>query len=167
MASTIKTQYGTEAQGITITLASLAASTVGVGRESTAVSNITDVYLDVLVTIRIKTGASTPTSDKKVYIYAYGTVDSATPIWPDIVTGTDAGITLNNAGVTQLKLIGVIEATVSTTTYTTNPMSIAQAFGGILPEKWGIVIINSTGQTFDATEGNFKKIFQGIYAQSV
>ena len=165
--ATIKTQYGTEAQAITITLASLAASVVGVGRESTFISNLTDLFLDVLVVLRIKTGAVTPTSEKKVYVFAWGSVNVATPIYPDTVTGVDAGITLNNAGVTQLKLIGVIEATVAVTTYTSEPLSIAQAFGGIMPERWGIVVINSTGQTFDATEANFSKQFQGVYGQAV
>lgn len=158
----IQTQYGTEAQAITCTLASLGGSA---SRESTVVDNNSNKFLDVLVTVRIRTNATTPTTDKKVFIYAYGTVDAATPVYPDTVTGTDAAITLNNP--TQLKLIGVIEAVAASTTYTSEPMSVAQAFGGIMPQKWGIVVQNAIGASaFDATESNFKKIYQGIKVET-
>jgi hypothetical protein len=41
---------------------------------------------------------------------------------------------------------------------------VAAAFGGVLPEKWSIAIRNYTNLTLDATEGNHKKIYQGVYA---
>lgn len=167
MATTIKTQYGTEAQAITCTLASLAN---GASRESTKVSNLVDLFLDILVTVRITlANGGTIGSDKKVYVYAYGTVDDATPVFPDKVTGVDAAITLDNP--TQLKLIGVIECaayvTASVVTFTSEPLSVAQAFGGIVPEKWGIVVENKTNIAFTTGESDKKKIFQGVYAQSV
>lgn len=167
MAATIKTQYGTEAQAITCTLASLANNGQ---RESTVVDNTTNLFLDALVTVRIDLAdGGTIASDKKVYVYAYGTVDAATPIYPDRVTGSDAGITLDSP--TNLKLIGVIECasyvTVTKTIFTMPPASVAQAFGGILPEKWGIVVENKTSITVRASEATQKKIYQGVYGQSV
>ena len=56
MAS-VKTAYGTSGQALTITLASLADAT-SAGRESTSVSNSTDLFLDVLITAKIKTANS-------------------------------------------------------------------------------------------------------------
>lgn len=167
--STIKSLYGTDAQAITITLASLAN---GSARESTAIDNTSNVYLDVLAQVGIDLAdAGTIGSDKKVYVYAYGTVDDApyTPMYPDRVTGVDAAITLDSP--TQLKLIGVIECgsyvTVTKTIFTSEPLSVAQAFGGILPERWGIVIENKTNIAFRAAETNQKKLYQGVYAQTV
>jgi hypothetical protein len=40
--------------------------------------------------------------------------------------------------------------------------SIASAFGGIMPRKWGFVIQNFTGQVLDATEGNHQKTYSGV-----
>lgn len=163
---TIKTQYGTEAQTITCTLASLATATA---RESTVVDNTSNQFLDVLVTVRITlANGGTIGSDKKVYVHAYGTVDAATPVYPDKVTGADAGITLDVP--TQLKTIAVIECgsyvTASVITFTSEPVSVAQAFGGILPSHWGIVVENKTNIAFTAGESDKKKIYQGVYAQT-
>jgi hypothetical protein len=164
MATTLKTSYGTEAQGITCSLASLANAAA---RESTAVDNSSNKYLDALVQVRITlANGGTIGSDKKVYVYAYGTVDTATPVYPDKVTGSDANITLDAPS--QLKVIGVIECaayvTASVVTFTMPPASIAQAFGGILPTKWGIVVENRTNIAFTSGESDKKKIYQGIWA---
>lgn len=159
MATTIETQYGANGQTVTITLASLGN---GNARESASQSNTSALYLDVLFMLKIKTGAGALSGDQLVNIYAAGSVDAGTT-WPDTVTGADAAITLNSP--TQLKLIGSIQVAATSTTYKSEPMSIAAAFGGILPEKWSIIVENKTGATLDATEGNFSKLFQGILAQ--
>lgn len=161
--ATIKTSYaGAAATAITITLASLASAGA---RESNTVDNTSNLYLDALVQLRIKTNASVPASDKAVYVYAWGVNDPTTPIYPDAVTGSDAGITLQSP--TQLPLLGVIFCPTASTTYTMVPKSIAGVFGGALPQKWGIVVVNTVGQAFDTTGGNFLLAYQGIYATSV
>jgi len=162
----IKAEYDSEAQAITCTLASLANNAA---RESTAILNTSVLHLDDLVQVRIDLAdGGTIASDKKVYVYAYGTVDLTTPIYPDRVTGTDAAIVLDAP--TQLKLIGVIECaayvTVTKTIFTSEPLSVAKAFDGIMPQKWGIVVENKTSIAFRASETNQKKIFQGVWAQS-
>jgi len=93
----------------------------------------------------------------------YGTVDTGTPLYPDAVTGTDANITMNDP--TQLQLLGTIYApTAGGLTWKGGPWSVAQKFGGVLPEKWGIVVRNFTGFALTATEGDHKKLYQGTYA---
>ena len=160
--SDIKTAYGTTAQAITCTLASLASSATA-GRESTVVDNSSNKYIDALVMLQAKLQTGTPANDKSIYVFAYGTVDTTTPTYPDAVTGTDTAITLNDP--TQLQLLGVIFApTVGGLTWKGGPWSVAQKFGGILPEKWGIVVRNYTGIALSATEGDHKKLYQGIYA---
>jgi hypothetical protein len=158
----INQKFGTSNQSITISLLSLAN---GTSRASTAVDNSTDLFADALVSINIKSGASGTASTGYVTVYAYGTVDGGTNYTENATNGTglDAAITLTSP--TNLKVVGIINVVANATTYRAGPFSIAQVFGGSLPQKWGIVITNSTGGALDSTEANHLKIYQGIYNQ--
>ena len=163
--TTIKANYGTSNQTITITLASLAPDTA---RSSLAIDNTTDLYVDALVQLQIKTGTSAIPGTDVINIYAYGTVDCGTT-YPD-GTGTDVVVTLPTAH--NLILVGQMNTVANTTTYKSEPFSIASAFGGVLPQKWGIVVQFQTlpaggGGALDATAGNFKAIYQGILRSTV
>lgn len=156
----VKIEYGTDAVGITITLASLASAA---SRESNTVDNTSNKYLDALVMLKVKTNASAPAGDKAVHVYCWGTADyTATATYPDTVTGADAGITPNNP--TQLKYLGSIFTASASTSYQSLLGSIAERFGGTLPAKWGVVVTNATGNALDATGGSFELQYQGIYA---
>jgi hypothetical protein len=163
--ATLKNLYGTEAQAITLSLASLAS---GAARASTAVDNRTNLFLDAMVQLAIKSAAAGVSATGFFQIYAYGTQNvsgAGGPLWPDTVTGTDATITL--VVPTNLKLLGVVNMVAVATVYNSEPFSVASVFGGVLPEEWGVVVVNQSGAAFDATEGNHTKQYQGIYAQSV
>lgn len=153
MAS-VKLAFNT-AGTFTCTLASLAS---GSARGSTAVDNSSGLYIDALVTIKYKTGASGTSSTGYVAVYAYGTTDGGTT-YTDGFAGTDGAFTVSAA-----RLIGTFPAVANATTYTSQQMSVAQAFGGVLPAKWGIVISNQTGSAADATEGSHAKQYQEVYA---
>lgn len=156
----IKEKFGTSNQSITVTLASLSD---GSARESTAVDNSTNLYLDTLVQLVIKTGATGVSSTGFVAVYAYGTADGGTT-YSDSATGTDAAITLTSPP--NATRIGICNTVANATTYECPPMSVAVAFGGVLPEKWGIIIENKSGAALDSTEGNHKKFYQGVFAQN-
>jgi hypothetical protein len=159
----IKQKFGTEAQAITITLNTLGS---GLARESNVIDNTVNLYRDVLVMMRARNHATTaPTGDRAIYVYVYGTVDIATPLYPDAVTGADAAITPDSP--THLKPLGSIIFTAAAQTKNAGPWSVAAAFGGRVPERWGIVVVNSTGAALDTVEGNFRKSYQGILDQSV
>jgi hypothetical protein len=157
MPGNILQKYGSSGQAITLTLAGLADSAT-VGRASTVISNVTDLFIDALVFLNIKTGG-TSAGDKAVYVYAYGSVNGGTD-YTDGVTGTDAGFTMPDPP--NLRLIGVISTPAITTTYKGGPFSVASAFGGVLPERWGLFLRNKSGGALDATEGNHLKVYQGI-----
>jgi hypothetical protein len=158
----LKIKYGTSA-GITCTLASLASSATA-ARESTAVDNTTNLYVDALVYVACALQAGSPANDKAIYIYAYGSEDGTN--YTDNATGSDAAVTTRVPS--NLRLIGVISCPDSgALTYKGGPWNVAPAFGGILPRKWGIVIRNYTGVTFSATEGDHTKSYTGIQYQSV
>lgn len=158
--STVKELFGTSNQGITCTLASLGS---GSARQSTVIDNSSNLFVDTLVTIKVKT-ATVSGNSPFVNVYAYGTADGGTT-YSDGATGTDGAITLSTPP--NMRLIGTINAPASTTTYVGGPFSVAAAFGGVLPEKWGIVVENKTGAALDATEGNHAKFYQGVYQQLV
>lgn len=154
----IKEAFGSNNQSITCTLTSLGS---GSSQASTAIDNTTNLYLDALVVLKIKTNASGTTSTGTVNVYAYGTSDGGTN-YTDGVTGTDAAFTPTSP--TNLKLIGIVNAVANSTTYVGGPFSVAQAFGGTLPDHWGIVVTNNTGGALDATTAS--AFFQGVYATS-
>lgn len=164
MAAEIKVKYAAaSATAITITLNSLAS---GAAREGTAVDNSSALLLDALVQVTVTTPALTPAADKAVYVYAYGALEATSPEYPSDdngITGVDAAYTPNDP--TNLKLIGVIPVLTASKTYRSEPLSVAAAFGGILPVKWGIVVLNKSGQAL-AASGNSAK-YMGIVSQSV
>jgi hypothetical protein len=160
MAS-IKTAYGSSGQALTITLTSLADSSTA-GRESTVVSNVTDLFLDVLVTCKIKTqNSGSIAAPSAAFVYAYASVDGGSE-YPDTVTGSDAAITMNSP--TQLKLLGAVYAAAINTTYKGGPWSVAALFGGRMPERWGIVVQNDTGTALSSTGSDHVVEYQGVYA---
>ncbi len=154
--STVKTNYSGSGTTITITLASLANAAA---RQCTAIVNTSNLFLDAVVQVKIKTGASGVSSMGFVNIYAYGTADNGTT-YGEGLAGIDGSATLVIPS--NLFLIGSITANANATTYPSNPMAVAQAFGGVLPEKWGIVVENLTGTGFDSTAGNFSAKYEGI-----
>lgn len=158
----IKQSLATKAD-LTLTTASLASSAVA-GREATAIDNSSNLYLDALVQGKVKTAAGSPSVDKALYVFAYGTSDPATPKYPDNVTGSDAAITFDDP--TQLRLIGVIQIPAGAVEYVSEPMSVAAAFGGVLPAKWGIAIRNYCGLSLSSTEADCGFWYQGVYYTS-
>jgi hypothetical protein len=154
----LKPSYGTSTS-ITITLNSIAT---GSARESTAIDNTSNKYIDAHVTVKIAMAAGTPASDKMVNVYAYASEDGTN--FGDNATGTDAGITIRSLN--NLRLIGSIMTVDSgALTYWSHPMSVARAFGGILPRKWGIVVENRTNITF-ASSGH-AATYTGLYLEDV
>lgn len=154
----IKTKYATVA-GITVSLASLADNSK---RQSDAVDNSSNLYLDAHVQLKVKTGG-TVSGDKAVYVHAYGTTDSSGLGYSGGASGSDSVFTGTLANI---KLIGVISTPATGTSYESDIISVAAGFGGTLPSKWGIIVENRSGSALDATESNHVKKYIGITAQS-
>ncbi len=161
MATSILSQYGANNQTIACSIASLANNSQ---RSSDSVDNTSNVFLDALVMVKVKTGGSSVAGTGTVNVYAYGTVDNGTT-FTDALAGTNSAATLSTPPNTPL--LGVIVASTNGISCVGGPFSVSQAFGGVLPAKWGIVIENKTGAVLDSTESNHTKLYQGIEGETV
>jgi len=133
----------------TMTLASLASDTnLVAGRESTAVHHTTEI--DSLIQVSIMTG-TTPTTGKVIEIWAYASLDGTN--FTGSATGADANLTPSEKSLMVLLGQMVVDGT-SNKAYTSRVYSMAQAFGGTLPEYTGIYVVQNTGAALNATGGN-------------
>jgi hypothetical protein len=154
--ATSKVQYGS-LTNITCTLASLAS---GSSRSCAFIDNSVDRFLDAMVVLNIQLATGTPSGNQAVRVWFYGSVDGTTYL--DNALGTDAAITLRTRS--NLRGPWVISTPDSGgLTYNMIIPSVGVFFGGNLPVRWGFVVENSTGVTFNATEGNHKKQYRGLY----
>lgn len=129
----------------TISLASLASSTSGVGRQSTIVDNTTNAYTAIWVACNIKMGTS-PSNSSPVYIYLIRDDNNGTNIRDDGAGASDAGLTVVNA-----PLIGTL--------FTKASAATGDVLKGIFyvpapGPKFGIAVVNATGVALDSTGGN-------------
>jgi hypothetical protein len=156
----IKQAFGTTT-AMTFTIGSLTSSGT-VGRESTVVDNTTTLYIDALVDFSIGYPNSAPANDKAIYVYCHGSLDGTNYI--EGLTGADAGYTIKGAAgalTTGMRLIGVIPA-IQNVTARYGPFSIAQAFGGVMPAKWGLVLLNYSGQTLGTCSAQYRGVYQTV-----
>ena len=135
----------------TLTLASLANSAVGVGRQATMIDNSTNLYTSALISLNIKVG-TTPTANSLIYVYLIRSNADSTPIADDNAGASDAGITIVNAS-----LLGTI--LVPDNTSNANYRKIFDTkFLGSLGPKWTIAIVNNSGVNLNASEGAYSWI---------
>lgn len=146
----IKNVYAAKAT-ITCTLTSLAN---GSARESDVVDNTTTLYKDAL--LRIKTNGQA-SGTGVVRVFAYSALGDTT--YTDNATGSDASFT---AGIRNTAFLGAIQMN-SGTAVTAGLFSVAAAFGGMLPSKWGLIVLNNSGATLSTTSGDHVIEYQGVY----
>lgn len=153
----------------TITLASLATSSTRVaGRESTAIVNTTNLYVDAIVGGKVCVG-TTPTINTFIDIWVYAARDS-TPAYPTLVTtgltGSDAAATAATEGIRNNALKWatsiLVDATTTDRVYEFSPFSVAALFGGVLPTHWGVFVTHNTGVNLNSTGGNHKITYIGV-----
>lgn len=153
--ATVNAAYASAAS-ITLTLTSLGN---GSWRQSAAVDNTSNLYVDALVGGSIQVGTS-PTADTTIDIYVYASYDGTT--YTAGASGSDAAYTADGEEVL-LKLIKriVVDGT-SDQDYVWGPESVAALFGGVMPSKWGLVVENNTGAALNATGTNNETQFIGV-----
>lgn len=144
-------KYGTST-AITCTTSGLAASTT-VGRQCTVIDNTSNLFDDALVTVSVRPNASTPAANQSCLVYLFGSEDGTVYDSDAAQPGaTDAGYTISTT--TNLRGPVVISTPLANTVYT-KVFSVAQFFNGLMPRKWGFVIINDTNNALSTTATTF------------
>jgi hypothetical protein len=135
---------------LTITLASLASSTAGVGRQSTLLANPSasaagDGHRRALIFFNVKLGTS-PTANKSVQFYLIRGDNTASPQHIDDQGGaSDAAITIKNA-----QCFFVAQNISTTTGEIVQGSFVVENMG----PDWGIAVVHDTGVNLDSTAGN-------------
>lgn len=140
--------YGTPVT-MTMTLAAL-ASTAGLlaGRQSNAADNVSDDCIDAMVGGKVVTTATT-TTNTQIQIWLFGSYDGTS--YSAAAGASDANFTPDTGAKNQMKLLTVIpNITTTAVTYVWGPFSVAQAFGGTMPQKWGVYVVQNTGTALAA-----------------
>jgi hypothetical protein len=152
------------ASDATITLASLATdASLLTGVESAAISNLTNKYLDYLISGKIRTGTS-PTTAKAIQVWAVASWDGTN--WPDGFDGTASAETILSANhknaICRLVSEMVTDAT-SDREYAFSCVSIRDLFGGVVPPAFVLFVTHNTAVNLNATAGNHQIRIQGVY----
>lgn len=122
---------------------------------SLIVDNQTSLYMDVLVGGILEIGTTTPVAGDTLDIYAYGIYDQATSSAltggiDGLFTGADEEETDGTDLIlAHLPLVVSLEAE-SNIGIHFGPVAIAPLFGGIMPQKWGLVLHNNGSATMAA-----------------
>lgn len=149
---------------ITISPENVASSSMFVaGVESGVIDNSTNKYVDAIVSGRWTCG-TTPTINTQCLVYV-GAQRNDTPAYPDVFDGTSSAETLTSAGVGRgfLRLAAVIDvdSTTSDRAYDVT-FSVAQLFGGVLPQRWFLFVAHNSGVNSNSTAGNHVWSYQGV-----
>lgn len=121
------------------------SSTLDLGRQS-AVADNTSSFDDAIDAIigGIVTTSTTASTERQIEVWSFGSWNNGSTF---SVTGTstvDASLNVSSMK-TLMKLITIIPTVGGACTYQWGPFSVAQAYGGLLPTKWGIFITHNTG----------------------
>jgi hypothetical protein len=164
--SDVKLAFGS-ATAFTKTNANLANSATA-GWKSNAIDNSSNKYLDALVSIELAAVNTAPANSKAVFLYAYALVDGAGSAYTSSGDGTPNGSegTITFPDVTAnpipMPLLGIVPYPTQNKAINGGPFSVAKCFGGVLPPKWGVCMINHTGMTLSVTDIKYVEVYNTV-----
>jgi hypothetical protein len=144
------------ATSMTVTNLNSLASSATAGWQSAVVDNTSNLYFDAIVQVKVDMANTAPANDKCLYVLAYGGAESG--VYGNPASGSEGSLTITNITNTgqNLRVLGVMPYTTADEVIESSPMSVAGAFGGILPPYWGVAIINYSGAAIAATGNTVK-----------
>ena len=164
--ASVKEAFGT-ATAFTITNANLASSATA-GWVSNAITNSSNLYLDALVMVQLAAVNTAPASDKAIYLFAYGLIDTGGSVYTSTGAATPSGSEgtltfpdVSAAGVIMPRL-GTIPYPVQNIANNGGPFAIGRCFSGILPPKWGVAMVNYSGMTLNVTSIKYIEVYNTV-----
>lgn len=145
-------KFGTRT-AMTCTLTSLGS---GNARESTVVDETSSLAVDEIISVEANGSAAGNTGLVDIYVY----VEAGASAYTDGATGSDAAFTAANRK--NSRYLGSLLMN-GTTGVKGGGWSVAEAFGGVLPRKWGLIFINNSGASLSSTGGDFSVYRQPVY----
>lgn len=143
-----------------VNLASTALTNLANGSawQSAVIDNTATRYRDVLLRIASKAQAATSGA---LEVYAYAALGDAS--YTDGASGTDSAF----AGARKNAVpVGVV--VMNGATPVVGPvLSVAAAFGGTLPDKFGFIVVNNSGAQLTNTGGDQVVDYEGVYGAVV
>lgn len=162
--SDIKTAYGT-ATAFTKTNANIATSATA-GWKSNAIDNTTNKYLDALVSIELAAVNTAPANSKAIFLYAYSLIEGTAyaSTGDGTIDGTEGTLTFPDITTLAvvIPLLGVVPYPVQNKAINSPAFSVARCFGGVLPDKWGIAMVNYSGMTLSVTNIYYQEVYNTV-----
>jgi hypothetical protein len=150
LAVTTKTSYRATNTALTVTSLNSLATTANLAWASALVDNNTNQDIDEMVSVSVTSASSSVSATGSIGIYVYSCVGGTTTC-ADTVTGSQGTFTLTSP--TNLVFVKNCNVVAISTAYNCAAFSVAAAFGGSLPARWGVAIVNNTGAAL-AASGN-------------
>lgn len=162
--SSIKTAYGT-ATAFTKTNANLTSSATA-GWKSNSVDNSTDLFLDALVSIELAAVNTAPANSQAIWLYAYSLIEGTAyaSTGDGTIDGTEGALTFPNVTTLPvvLPLLGIVPYPVQNRAINSPAFSVAACFGGVLPYKWGVAMVNFSGMTLNVTNIYYLPVYKTV-----
>lgn len=153
----IKNAYRASSNLTVTNLASIATSSTWVaGWVSALIDNTTDLDLDKLISGKFALGNSATAGE--IRVYAFAMLDDTN--WPDLLSagteGTEGTGTVHTTTIRDAAMVFVWGASTradpgTDDVYNMPPVSLAGAFGGVLPPKVALFVTHSTGVNLAAS----------------
>lgn len=153
MANEIKSKFSAST-AMTMSVASLASSASGLGRQSDMVDNSSNRYPRIIIYAKVQLGATSTTTYRGIAVYLIrGDKDATTPHRTDDAAATGGSFQVRNA-----EMIGNL--TIGPTSNAAGYLYGSFVFDDPGPE-WGIAMVNETGATLGVGALNYLR-FVGV-----
>jgi len=159
MSVSTKLAYGT-VTALTVTNLHSLASSATAGWQSAVIDNSSDLFEDAAVQVVLDFANTAPANDKAAYVYVYSGLETT---YTNPASGSEGTVTLTSVVTTaqNLAFLGSMPYNTADEVVESKVWSVAAVHGGIMPIKWGIIIINFSGAAL-AASGNTVK-YAGVY----
>jgi hypothetical protein len=163
VATTFKPLYGSST-AITLGLQTTPLAS-GNYWQSAFVDNSANLFADVLINAKTSLG-SAATANNTMTVFGYWSLDGGTT-YSNNASGTDSAYTLPEAQA-NLRILATEITAATAGPYYFAGFSFCQAAGLLfLPQRWGLIFFNGSGQTMSSTAGNHVFSYQGVNWQGI